>query len=127
MRTGKPIALNAPLFFFARDRAIADEAFAGDIVGIPNHGILAHRRRADRGRGSRTFTGIPSFAPEFLRRIAIGDPMKAKQLREALEAARRRGRGAAVHARWTAPAPSSAWSARYSSTCWRQGFRENMA
>ena len=40
VRTGKPISLSAPQFFFAQDRAIADEAFAGDVVGIPNHGTL---------------------------------------------------------------------------------------
>ena len=40
VRTGKPISLNAPQFFFAQDRAIADEAWAGDVVGIPNHGTL---------------------------------------------------------------------------------------
>ena len=39
-RTGKPMSLAAPHFFFAQDRAIADEAFAGDVVGIPNHGTL---------------------------------------------------------------------------------------
>ncbi len=38
VRTGKSMALNAPQFFFAQDRAIADEAYAGDVVGIPNHG-----------------------------------------------------------------------------------------
>ena len=46
VRTGKLIPLHAPQFFFARDRQIADEAFAGDVVGIPNHGTLAHRRHA---------------------------------------------------------------------------------
>ena len=52
VRTGKPIAVNAPQFFFAQERSTADEAFAGDIVGIPNHGTLrigdtltARRRR----------------------------------------------------------------------------------
>ncbi|MBV9064555.1 MAG: peptide chain release factor 3, partial [Methylobacteriaceae bacterium] len=40
VRTGKPIALNAPQFFFAQERSVADEAYAGDVVGIPNHGTL---------------------------------------------------------------------------------------
>ena len=40
VRTGKPITLSAPQFFFAQDRALADEAYAGDVVGIPNHGTL---------------------------------------------------------------------------------------
>ena len=51
VRTGKSISLNAPQFFFAQDRSVADEAFAGDVVGIPNHGALAHRRHAHRRRG----------------------------------------------------------------------------
>ena len=51
VRTGKSIALNAPQFFFAQDRSVADEAYAGDVVGIPNHGAICDRRHADRGRG----------------------------------------------------------------------------
>ena len=83
VRTGKPIAINAPQFFFAQERATADEAFAGDIVGIPNHGTL---RIGDTLTDSEVlnFRGVPSFAPELLRRIRVGDAMKAKRLREAL-------------------------------------------
>ena len=40
VRTGKPVTLSAPQFFFAQDRSLAEEAFAGDVVGIPNHGLL---------------------------------------------------------------------------------------
>jgi peptide chain release factor 3 len=82
-RTGKPIALNAPQFFFAQERAIADEAFAGDIVGIPNHGTLRIGDTLTEGE-SLTFRGVPSFAPEILRRVRVGDAMRAKKLREAL-------------------------------------------
>jgi peptide chain release factor 3 len=82
-RTGKQIALNAPQFFFAQERAIADEAYAGDIVGLPNHGSL---RIGDTltEREALTFRGVPSFAPELLRRVRVGDAMRAKKLREAL-------------------------------------------
>ena len=48
MRTGKPMALNAPQFFFAQERALAEQAFAGDVVGIPN-GTL--RRWVDLAEG----------------------------------------------------------------------------
>jgi peptide chain release factor 3 len=82
-RTGKPIALNAPQFFFAQERAIADEAFAGDIVGIPNHGTLRIGDTLTEGE-TLTFRGVPSFAPEILRRVRVGDAMRAKKLREAL-------------------------------------------
>jgi peptide chain release factor 3 len=83
VRTGKSLSLNAPQFFFARDRSIADEAYAGDVVGIPNHGILRIGDTLTEGEDI-SFRGVPSFAPEILRRIVISDAMKAKKLREAL-------------------------------------------
>ncbi|WP_375461405.1 peptide chain release factor 3 [uncultured Enterovirga sp.] len=84
VRTGKPISLTAPQFFFAQDRSIADEAFAGDVVGIPNHGTLRIGDTLTEGE-QLAFNGVPSFAPEILRRIKLSDPMKAKKLREALQ------------------------------------------
>ena len=83
VRTGKPISLNAPQFFFARDRSIADEAFAGDVVGLPNHGVLRIGDTLTEGE-DLVFRGVPSFAPEILRRITLQDAMKAKKLKEAL-------------------------------------------
>ncbi|WP_201829784.1 peptide chain release factor 3 [Microvirga zambiensis] len=84
VRTGKPMSLNAPQFFFAQDRAIADEAWAGDVVGIPNHGTLRIGDTLTEGEDI-VFRGVPSFAPEILRRIKLQDAMKAKKLREALQ------------------------------------------
>ncbi len=84
VRTGKAISLNAPQFFFAQDRTVADEAYAGDVVGIPNHGTLRIGDTLTEGEDI-VFRGVPSFAPEILRRISIKDAMKAKKLREALE------------------------------------------
>jgi peptide chain release factor 3 len=84
VRTGKALALNAPQFFFAQDRSIADEAFAGDVVGIPNHGVLRIGDTLTEGEDV-VFTGVPNFAPEILRRVKLADPMKAKKLKEALE------------------------------------------
>ncbi|MET0259297.1 MAG: EF-Tu/IF-2/RF-3 family GTPase, partial [Methylobacterium sp.] len=84
VRTGKPIPLTAPQFFFAQDRAIADEAFAGDVVGIPNHGTLRIGDTLTEGE-EIVFRGVPSFAPEIMRRIKLTDAMKAKKLREALQ------------------------------------------
>ena len=83
-RTGKPITLSAPQFFFAQDRSIADEAFAGDVVGIPNHGLLRIGDTLSEGE-DLVFRGVPSFAPEILRRVKLADAMKAKKLREALQ------------------------------------------
>ncbi|MGE0281943.1 MAG: peptide chain release factor 3 [Rhizobiaceae bacterium] len=84
VRTGKPISLSAPQFFFARSRITADEAFAGDVVGIPNHGTLRIGDTLTEGEDI-LFRGVPNFAPEILRRVRLGDAMKAKKLKEALQ------------------------------------------
>jgi peptide chain release factor 3 len=84
VRTGKTMGLTAPQFFFAQDRSIADEAFAGDIVGIPNHGTLRIGDTLTEGE-DLVFRGVPSFAPEILRRVRVADAMKAKKLKEALQ------------------------------------------
>jgi peptide chain release factor 3 len=83
VRTGKTIGVHSPIFFFAQDRGLAEEAWPGDIIGIPNHGTL---RVGDTltEREELRFVGIPSFAPEILRRVRLDDPMRAKQLRRAL-------------------------------------------
>jgi len=82
--SGKPIAVHSPILFFAQDREIADEAFPGDIIGIPNHGTLRVGDTLSEKAGVR-FTGLPNFAPEILRRVALKDPTKTKQLRKALD------------------------------------------
>ncbi len=84
VRTGKMIPLHAPQFFFAREREIADEAFAGDVVGIPNHGTLRIGDTLTEGEDVN-FVGVPYFAPEILRRVRLDDAMKAKKLRQALQ------------------------------------------
>jgi peptide chain release factor 3 len=84
VRTGKSIPLNTPQFFFAKDRALADEAFAGDVVGIPNHGTLRIGDTLTEGE-ELTFLGVPSFAPEIIRRVKLADAMKAKKLKQALQ------------------------------------------
>ena len=97
VRTGKPITLSAPQFFFAQDRSLADEAFAGDVVGIPNHGLLRIGDTLTEGE-EIVFTGVPSFAPEILRRVKLADPMKAKKAARGAGADGRGGRGAGVPA-----------------------------
>ena len=84
VRTGKQIALNAPQFFFAKDRSVADEAYAGDVVGIPNHGSVRIGDTLTEGEEINVL-GVPSFAPEILRRVRLPDAMKAKKLKEALQ------------------------------------------
>jgi len=84
VRTGKQLTLNAPQFFFAQDRSVADEAYAGDVVGIPNHGLISIGDTLTEGEDLK-FLGVPNFAPEILRRVRLPDAMKAKKLREALQ------------------------------------------
>ena len=81
---GKPIAIHSPILFFARERELADEAYPGDIIGIPNHGVLRVGDTLSEKADVR-FTGLPNFAPEILRRVALKDPTKTKQLRKALD------------------------------------------
>ncbi|QQM29752.1 peptide chain release factor 3 [Martelella lutilitoris] len=83
-RTGKQMGLTAPQFFFASQRQLADTAYAGDVVGIPNHGALRIGDTLTDGE-QLVFQGVPNFAPEILRRVRLEDAMKAKKLKEALQ------------------------------------------
>ncbi|PRD38701.1 UNVERIFIED_CONTAM: prfC [Trichonephila clavipes] len=83
VRSKKPMAVSNPVLFLAADRELAEEAWAGDIIGIPNHGQLRIGDALTEGEDLR-FTGIPSFAPELLRGVRAADPMKAKHLEKAL-------------------------------------------
>lgn len=83
VRTKKPMAVSNPVLFLASDRELAEEAWAGDIIGIPNHGQLRIGDTLTEGEAIRV-TGIPSFAPELLQGVRAGDPMKAKHLEKAL-------------------------------------------
>ena len=83
VRTGKQVPVNAPLFFFAKERQVAEEAWPGDVVGIANHGTLRIGDTLTEGE-ELNFRGVPSFAPEILRTVRLEDPMGAKKLRTAL-------------------------------------------
>jgi peptide chain release factor 3 len=82
-RSGKWINVHTPVMFLAREREIAEEAFPGDIVGIPNHGQLRIGDALTEGE-SLHILGIPSFAPELLQKVRSTDPLKAKHLGKAL-------------------------------------------
>lgn len=84
MGTGKTLSVNSPILFFAREREIVDEAWPGDIIGIPNHGVLRVGDTLTEGEAVK-IVGIPNFAPEILRRVRLEDPMKSKQLKRALD------------------------------------------
>ena len=82
--SGKQIGVHAPLMFVGQDREITDEAWAGDVIGVPNHGVLRVGDSLSE-TGQVKFAGIPNFAPEILRRASVKDPLKAKHLKKALE------------------------------------------
>ncbi len=84
VRSGKMMTVHSPLLFLAQDREMAEEAFAGDILGLPNYGGLRIGDAFTEGE-DLTFTGIPSFAPELMQRARPIDPLKAKHLGKALE------------------------------------------
>lgn len=83
VRAARPMAISNPVLFLASERETAEDAWAGDIIGIPNHGQLRIGDALTEGEDLR-FTGIPSFAPELLQAARAGDPMKAKHLDKAL-------------------------------------------
>ena len=84
VRTGKSIKVPTPVMFLAQERELAEDAFAGDIIGIPNHGQLRIGDTLTEGE-KITFTGIPSFAPELLKSARALDPLKSKHLGDALK------------------------------------------
>jgi len=81
--SSKQMTMHSPQLFLARDREVAEDAFAGDIVGLPNHGALRIGDTLTEGETLK-FSGIPSFAPEYLQKVRPEDPMKAKHLGRAL-------------------------------------------
>ena len=84
VRSGKPITVSAPMLFLAEDRTTADEAYAGDIIGIPNHGTLRIGDMLTEGEILHA-TNIPSFAPEIMQLARVDDPLRAKHLARALQ------------------------------------------
>ena len=84
VRTGKGLKVPTPVMFLAQERELAEDAYAGDIIGIPNHGQLRIGDTLTEGE-KINFTGIPSFAPELLKSARALDPLKSKHLGDALK------------------------------------------
>ncbi|MBM4204239.1 MAG: peptide chain release factor 3, partial [Gammaproteobacteria bacterium] len=84
VRLGKEVRISDAVTFMAGDRTHAEEAFAGDIIGLHNHGTIQIGDSFTEGEGLR-FTGIPNFAPELFRRVRPCDPLKSKQLERGLD------------------------------------------
>ncbi len=84
VRTGKEQKVANPWVFLASDRGGVEEAYPGDIVGLPNHGDIRIGDTFSEGERLK-FVGIPNFAPELFRRVVLRDPMKSKALSKGLE------------------------------------------
>ncbi len=82
-RTGKEVRISNAIMFLAGDRANLEEAWAGDIIGLHNHGTIQIGDTFTWGENFR-YGGIPNFAPELFRRIRLKDPLKSKQLQKGL-------------------------------------------
>ncbi len=83
VRLDKEMRIADALTFMASDRSAADEAFAGDIIGLHNHGTINIGDTFTEGE-KLTFTGVPNFAPEMFRRAVLKDPLKMKALSKGL-------------------------------------------
>ena len=83
VRSGKELRPNTVVSFLSQRRELLDEAFAGDIIGIPNHGVLQLGDTLTEGEALQ-FTGLPFFAPEMFRMVEVADPLKTKQLKAGL-------------------------------------------
>ena len=128
VRSGKDLRPNTVVSFLSQRRELLDEAFAGDIIGIPNHGVLQLGDTLTEGE-SLQFTGLPFFAPEIIRSVEVADPLRSKQLRAgltqlgeegAIQVFRPRRRLRAL-ARRGGPAAIRSGGAPAGARIWRQG------
>ena len=84
VRTGKDVQVANAITFMARDRDRAEDACAGDVIGLPNHGTIRIGDTFSQGEALK-FTGVPSFAPELFRRVVLRDPLRLKALQKGLD------------------------------------------
>ena len=84
LRIGREIRVSNVVTFMASSREQVEEAYAGDIIGLPNHGNMQIGDSFSEGEVLQ-FTGIPYFAPDFFRVVRIRNPLKVKQLHKGLQ------------------------------------------
>ena len=82
-RLEKEVRVADALTFMAAERSQAEEAFAGDIIGLHNHGTINIGDTFTEGE-RLAFTGVPNFAPEMFRRAVLKDPLRMKALQKGL-------------------------------------------
>jgi peptide chain release factor 3 len=83
VRSGKEMKIADAITFMAADRMHTESAYAGDIIGLHNHGTINIGDSFSEGEQLR-FTGIPNFAPEIFRRAVLKDPLRLKALQKGL-------------------------------------------
>jgi peptide chain release factor 3 len=83
-RIGKDVQIANATIFMAQDRTGVEEAYAGDIIGLHNHGTIRIGDTFSQ-KEELKFTGIPSFAPEHFRKVILKSPLKTKQLQKGLQ------------------------------------------
>ena len=84
VRLNKTVRFSSPTQFMAQRKSTIDEAWAGDIVGLPDNGIFKIGDTLTEGEKLH-FRGLPSFSPEMFKYIENDDPMKSKQFQKGLE------------------------------------------
>ena len=84
VREGKKVQIANAITFMAQDRGHVEDAYAGDIIGLHNHGTIRIGDTFTEGE-DLNFTGIPNFAPELFRRVVLRDPLRAKALQKGLD------------------------------------------
>jgi peptide chain release factor 3 len=84
LRINREIRVSNVVTFMASSREQVEEAYAGDIIGLPNHGNMQIGDSFSEGEMLQ-FTGIPYFAPDFFRSVRIRNPIKVKQLHKGLQ------------------------------------------
>jgi peptide chain release factor 3 len=82
-RNGKELRTNNVVSFLSQRRELLEEAYPGDVIGIPNHGVLQLGDTLTEGEKLQ-FTGLPFFAPEMFYAVELADPLRSKQLRSGL-------------------------------------------
>ena len=95
LRINREIAASSVVTFMSHDRELVEEAYAGDIIGIPNHGNIQIGDSFSEGE-QLAFTGIPFFAPELFRSVRIKNPLKIKQLQKGLQQLGEERRGSSL-------------------------------
>ena len=84
LRINREIRVSNVVTFMASSREQVEEAYAGDIIGLPNHGNMQIGDSFSEGEVLQ-YTGIPYFAPDFFRSVRIRNPIKVKQLHKGLQ------------------------------------------